>query len=154
MEMVVVHPAYWRRGHGGRLVRWGIDLANLDKVCQGVIAAEMGKSLYLSLGYEELEDLHLEGVHVSAMQYHVKSGSAVKRLLSRVARLRPHIPMPVPAVVPRLLQVCQRVRQSLLCCGNSTGSFFEKEKDSSVLDHQDKGKACDRSTLSLSTGMR
>ncbi|KAJ4220995.1 hypothetical protein NW759_007064 [Fusarium solani] len=79
MEMVVVHPAYWRRGHGGRLVRWGIDLANLDKVCQGVIAAEMGKSLYLSLGYEELEDLHLggdEGIHVSAMQYHVKSGSA------------------------------------------------------------------------------
>ncbi|RSL78025.1 hypothetical protein CEP52_017669 [Fusarium oligoseptatum] len=79
MEMVVVHPAYWRRGHGGRLVRWGIDLADLDKVCQGVIAAEMGKSLYLSLGYNELEDLHLggdEGIHVSAMQYHVKSGSA------------------------------------------------------------------------------
>ncbi|KAI8648863.1 hypothetical protein NCS56_01502300 [Fusarium sp. Ph1] len=117
MEMIVVHPAYWRRGHGGRLVRWGIDLANLDKVCQGVIAAEMGKSLYLSLGYEELEDLHLggdEGIHVSAMQYHVKSGSAVKRLLPRVARLRPYIPLPVPAVAPRLLQVCQRVWQSLL----------------------------------------
>lgn len=151
--MVVVHPAYWRRGHGGRLVRWGIDLANLDKVCQGVIAAEMGKSLYLSLGYEELEDLHLEGVHVSAMQYHVKSGSAVKRLLSRVTRLRPHIPMPVPGVAPRLRQVCHRVRQSLLCCGYSTENFVAKEKNS-VLDHRDKGKAWDRSTLSLATGMR
>jgi hypothetical protein len=34
----------------------------------------MGKSLYLSLGYEELEDLDLDGVHVSVMQYQVKSG--------------------------------------------------------------------------------
>ncbi|RMJ14070.1 hypothetical protein BHE90_009418 [Fusarium euwallaceae] len=82
MEMVVVHPAYWRRGHGGRLARWGIDLAKLDEVCQGVIAAKMGKSLYLSLGYENLEDLHLDGdevvpqgVDVSVMQYHAKSDS-------------------------------------------------------------------------------
>lgn len=146
-----MHPAYWRRGHGGRLVRWGIDLANLDKVDQGVIAAEMGKSLYLSLGYEILEDLHIggdKGIHVSAMEYHVKPGSAVKRLLSR---LRPHIPIPVPAVAPRLLQV---VRQFLLCCSNSTRSFVKKEKDSGGLDHQDKENAWDRSTLSLATGMR
>ncbi|KAJ4312732.1 hypothetical protein N0V84_009794 [Fusarium piperis] len=81
MEMVVVHPAYWRRGHGGRLVRWGIDLVKLDEVCQGVIAAKMGKSLYLSLGYENLQDLHLDGddvvpqgVDVSVMRFAVSSG--------------------------------------------------------------------------------
>ncbi|RSL79627.1 hypothetical protein CEP52_017498 [Fusarium oligoseptatum] len=72
MEMVVVHPAYWKRGHGRRLVRWGIDLAEIDGVCQGVIAAEMGKSLYLSLGYEELEDLQFDGFHLSVMLYQVK----------------------------------------------------------------------------------
>ncbi|KAL2672557.1 hypothetical protein Neosp_013270 [[Neocosmospora] mangrovei] len=131
MEMVVVHPAYWRRGHGGRLVRWGIDLAKVDNVCQGVIAAEMGKSLYLSLGYEELEDLHVggdEGIHVSVMQYDVKSGSTLKRLLSRVTRLRRRIPMPASVVVPRLGQVCRRVRH-FLCYGYSTRSFVEEEKE-------------------------
>ncbi|KAM0418812.1 hypothetical protein ACHAPT_012253 [Fusarium lateritium] len=84
MEMVVVHPAYWKRGHGGRLTQWGIQLSKLDNVFQGVIAAKMGKTLYTSLGFENLEDLRIEGddivpqgVEVSVMQYRAKSGSAL-----------------------------------------------------------------------------
>ena len=61
MEMVVVHPAYWRRGHGTTLVGWGMKLANIDQVRQGVIAAKMGEDLYTRMGYTNLEDLHLDG---------------------------------------------------------------------------------------------
>jgi GNAT superfamily N-acetyltransferase len=61
MEMVVVHPAYWRRGHGTRLVKWGMQLADIDGVKQGVIAASMGKDLYLKLGYRLLHMVQVEG---------------------------------------------------------------------------------------------
>ncbi|KAI8710406.1 hypothetical protein NCS52_01577200 [Fusarium sp. LHS14.1] len=74
MEALVVHPAYWRRGHGSRLVQQGIDhLAKLGGANHGVIAAETGKPLYLQLGYEELEELVYDDVHLSIMQYQVKS---------------------------------------------------------------------------------
>lgn len=57
MDTLVVHPAYWRRGHGTALVNWGMELARLDRVKQGVIAACMGEKLYLSRGYEKLDDV-------------------------------------------------------------------------------------------------
>jgi len=57
MDMVVVHPAYWSRGHGSRLVEWGIALADLDQAKQGVIAADMGEKLYLKLNFTKLEDV-------------------------------------------------------------------------------------------------
>ncbi|RSL74281.1 hypothetical protein CEP53_000410 [Fusarium sp. AF-6] len=161
MEMVVVHPAYWRRGHGSRLAQWGIDLAKIDGVCQGVIAAKMGKALYLSLGYKNLTDLHLEGdevvpqgVGVSVMQYHVGSDPAVKRPLLKGTRLRQRIHVSASAAKSSLGQVFQRVRNTAIriredfLCVYGTGKPVEKNKDY-VLDHQDKGKAWDRSTLSI-----
>jgi hypothetical protein len=57
MDMVVVHPAYWRRGHGTTMVKWGMKLADTDRVRQGVVAAKMGEKLYLSLNYSKLADL-------------------------------------------------------------------------------------------------
>lgn len=75
MEALVVHRAYWKRGHGRRLVQQGINhLAELGGVGHGVIAADTGKPLYLKLGYEELEELVCDDVHLSVMQYQVKSG--------------------------------------------------------------------------------
>lgn len=53
--MLVVHPAYWKRGHGTKLVNWGKELTSLDRVKQGVIAADMGEKLYLSKGYQKLD---------------------------------------------------------------------------------------------------
>ena len=49
-----MHPAYWRRGHGTRLVKWTLELTKLDgvQVPRGVNAADMGAKLYKSLGYE------------------------------------------------------------------------------------------------------
>lgn len=61
MEMLVVHPAYWKRGHGRSLTGWGMELAKIDGVQQGVIAAEMGKAVYGAMGFKNLEDLHWDG---------------------------------------------------------------------------------------------
>ncbi|KAM5370583.1 hypothetical protein ACJZ2D_008409 [Fusarium nematophilum] len=78
LGMVVVHPAYWKHEHGSGLAQWGIDLAKLDKVRQGLMAAKMDKPLYSSLGFENLEDLHIDGddimpqgVDVSVMRYYL-----------------------------------------------------------------------------------
>ncbi|KAJ8129180.1 hypothetical protein O1611_g4452 [Lasiodiplodia mahajangana] len=59
MDMVVVHPAYWKRGHGTTLVKWGMSMADLDHVDQGVVAAKMGEQLYLKLGYTKLAEVHV-----------------------------------------------------------------------------------------------
>lgn len=59
--MVVVHPAYWRRGHGSRLVRWGMALADMDQVKQGVLAADMGAKLYLQFGFVKICEIHADG---------------------------------------------------------------------------------------------
>jgi len=76
MDMVVVHPAYWGHGHGGNLVKWGMNLARIDKVKYGVIAAKMGTDLYRELGWQHLTDVRLEGdevtpqgVEVAVMEY-------------------------------------------------------------------------------------
>jgi GNAT superfamily N-acetyltransferase len=61
MEELVVHPAYWRRGHGGNLARWCVDLARIDKKKIGVTANEMGKDLYCKLGFRNLKEIHLDG---------------------------------------------------------------------------------------------
>ena len=49
----MVHPAYWKRGHGTQLVKLGIELSKIDNVAQGVSAAGKGKVLYTKLGYRE-----------------------------------------------------------------------------------------------------
>lgn len=80
MDMVVVHPAYWSRGHGENLVRWGMKLACIDKIKQGVIAGKMGQDLYNKLGWKNLKEIHIEGdeivpqgVSVAVMEYDSKS---------------------------------------------------------------------------------
>ncbi|ATY60503.1 Acyl-N-acyltransferase [Cordyceps militaris] len=61
MNMVAVHPAYWRRGHGTKLVNWSISLCKLDNVTQGVSAAEMGANLYKGLGYTFICKVEADG---------------------------------------------------------------------------------------------
>ena len=76
MEVVVVHPAYWGRGHGSSLVKWGMHLADLDHIKQGVVATRLGAKLYSRLGFSTLSYLHLDGddqdreeLTLSVMQY-------------------------------------------------------------------------------------
>lgn len=61
MEMLVVHPAYWSKGHGTKLIKWGLELAELDGVGQGVMAVGMGADLYPKLGYKQIDEARLEG---------------------------------------------------------------------------------------------
>jgi hypothetical protein len=76
MDMVVVHPAYWKRGHGTSLVKWGMTLADLDQVDQGVVAAKMGELLYLRLNYSKLAEVHVRDdkdpaeITVGILKYH------------------------------------------------------------------------------------
>lgn len=82
IDMLVIHPAYWRRGHGSRLAKWGLELSRRDGVKQGVMAASTAKQFYTLLGFQNLEDIHVagdeimaEGVTVSAMLFDPASGS-------------------------------------------------------------------------------
>ena len=49
MDMLVVYPAYWKRGYGTKLVKWSIDLSEIDGVVQGVSATAMVQTLYKQL---------------------------------------------------------------------------------------------------------
>jgi N-acetylglutamate synthase-like GNAT family acetyltransferase len=84
LEMLVVHPAYWRRGHGTDLVKWCLQLSTTDKVGQAVLAAEMGAPLYQKLGYEHIDDIDIpgdeivrDGMHLSVLKYTPKTDSAM-----------------------------------------------------------------------------
>lgn len=59
--MLVVHPAYWRRGFGTELVEWGRDLARQERVVQGVVASSSGEGLCARLGFEKVGWASIEG---------------------------------------------------------------------------------------------
>ena len=61
MERIVVHPAYWRRSHGSTIAKWGIALAGIDGIDQGVLATTMGASLFMHVGYQHVSDTQVEG---------------------------------------------------------------------------------------------
>jgi N-acetylglutamate synthase-like GNAT family acetyltransferase len=71
LDMLVVHPAYWARGHGGNLVKWGMELARIDKVKHGLFATKMGKGLYDKLGWRDLGDIEIapQVFSLTAMEY-------------------------------------------------------------------------------------
>ena len=61
VSMIVVHPAYWKRGYGTRMAAWARDLSKLDQVPQCVSSAAMSQSLFLSLGFQRLCTITAEG---------------------------------------------------------------------------------------------
>lgn len=65
LDTLVIHPAYWRRGHGRTLVEWGLRLADIDQVEMCICATDAGFNLYRSLGCELLESWRMEGDEVS-----------------------------------------------------------------------------------------
>lgn len=87
MERTVVHPAYWKRGHGSKLAQWGVDLAALDAVDQGVLASGMGTRLFEHVGFKRIIDLHVpgdkknpEGFDLTVLRYYSSSsGSSASR---------------------------------------------------------------------------
>jgi N-acetylglutamate synthase-like GNAT family acetyltransferase len=63
MERIAVHPAYWRRGHGSTIAGWGMKLADVDRVDQGVLATSMGASLFSHLGFDRIDEIDIPGDH-------------------------------------------------------------------------------------------
>lgn len=61
MSMLVVHPAYWRRGYGTKLGQWAVELSKIDDVKQCVSAAGMGYQIYSKLGYKEVCKIEASG---------------------------------------------------------------------------------------------
>jgi N-acetylglutamate synthase-like GNAT family acetyltransferase len=49
---VVVHPAYWHRGHGKALAKCFIDIANQDERPLRVIAGKRAKRMFEEVGFQ------------------------------------------------------------------------------------------------------
>jgi N-acetylglutamate synthase-like GNAT family acetyltransferase len=76
MDRIVVHPAYWKRGHGRKLVKLGTALADVDQVDQGVLATTMGAALFSHIRSQDLTNVHverkeeaLEGLSIVVLRY-------------------------------------------------------------------------------------
>lgn len=59
--MIVVHPAYWRRGHGTALMHWAKDLSVLDRIKQCVSAVPKSEPYFLNLGFQLICPIVAEG---------------------------------------------------------------------------------------------
>jgi len=58
-DKLVVHPAYWNRGHGTSLIEWGKRLSQMDAVSQGVLPSHAGEEIFFKLGYEHVATLRV-----------------------------------------------------------------------------------------------
>lgn len=61
LSTMVVHPAYWRRGHGSTLANWCVQLADMDDVVVAVSAASMGQLLFEHVGFKLVEKVEVPG---------------------------------------------------------------------------------------------
>ncbi len=58
---MVVHPAYWQRGHASELTRWCMALAEVDHAGIGVSATPMGRKLFHHMGFKGKEVVEIKG---------------------------------------------------------------------------------------------
>ncbi|KAK3681341.1 hypothetical protein B0T22DRAFT_388307 [Podospora appendiculata] len=65
IELLVVHPAYHRRGHARTLVKWMQDLARIDQVTVYVAADGKSEEFYARLGFEVIERLEIPGDEIT-----------------------------------------------------------------------------------------
>lgn len=65
LETLAVHPAYWGRGHGKRLVEWSRALAHMDGISMGVLASDISLKFYQKQQYQLLDTLRLKGDEAS-----------------------------------------------------------------------------------------
>lgn len=65
LQMLVVHPAYQRRGHGKALLNWGMEFAKLDIEPVGVVAADSGMPLYKAMGWVSIHSYEVAGDEIA-----------------------------------------------------------------------------------------
>ncbi|MCJ1448074.1 MAG: hypothetical protein MMC23_008587 [Stictis urceolatum] len=65
LDMLATHPAYWGRGHGSKLVRWGLEYSRLNGVGQGVVGPPMGMRVYLKSGFVLKDKMTWDGDEIT-----------------------------------------------------------------------------------------
>jgi GNAT superfamily N-acetyltransferase len=61
VDMLAVHPAYWRRGHGTALLKEAAKLADIEQVPLGIAAVEMGVKNCERNGFKNCEVIKVDG---------------------------------------------------------------------------------------------
>jgi GNAT superfamily N-acetyltransferase len=61
IDVMVTHPAYWRRGHATTLTNWFVQLAKQDGTGLGVAGAPMGKVFFGHAGFKEAKTVEFLG---------------------------------------------------------------------------------------------
>ena len=61
IDMMVTHPAYWRRGHATTMTNWFVELAKQDRIGLGVAGAPMGKVFFANIGFKEAKTVEIPG---------------------------------------------------------------------------------------------
>jgi len=59
IDMMVTHPAYWRKGHATTITAWFLELAKLDGIGLGVAGAPMGKVFFSHIGFKEAKTVEI-----------------------------------------------------------------------------------------------
>jgi hypothetical protein len=100
LSTVAVHPAYWRRGHGTRLINWCTRLADLEGVPIGVSSAPTGVRIAVKAGFEQQEAISIEGYKLKHSSNAAKSKGEqfVPGLEVWIGIRRPSPPAPSPVI--------------------------------------------------------
>ena len=61
VDMIAVHPSYWRHGHGTSLLGWATVLADADQIVLGIASVRMGIHIAERVGFEEKEVIDVKG---------------------------------------------------------------------------------------------
>ncbi|KAI0109120.1 acyl-CoA N-acyltransferase [Nemania sp. FL0031] len=78
LRQMATFPDYWRRGAASMLLKWGMERARKENVAVPMFAGNMGKLLYLKLGFKELERVQIQApnetevIYVTAMAWDPK----------------------------------------------------------------------------------
>ncbi|KAK3327042.1 hypothetical protein B0T19DRAFT_460074 [Cercophora scortea] len=71
LEMLVVHPAYHRRGHARTLVKWMQDLARIDQVTVYVAADGKADKFYARVGFQIMERHWVPGDEIVPLGFRI-----------------------------------------------------------------------------------
>lgn len=78
LENLVVHQDYQRRGIGARLLRWGLDQAEAERVPCGVEASRAGLRLYEKMGFRKFDEMRYGNEEMETMPVMVWEPSGMK----------------------------------------------------------------------------
>lgn len=58
--MLATHPLYQRKGFGKRLLGYGLDIADRNDAKTYLEASQVGLSLYLGMGWQEISEFEVD----------------------------------------------------------------------------------------------